>query len=163
MVAPRSGQEFTGDERPQLLAEGVSTFLVMGGKCYLEREVTTYQTDINGNADSLFRDRQVVGLAAAIRYDWRTYIGSKYPDYMHAADGTAYSPGLAIITPSTMRAEFSGRARNVWAYSQGWIEDTDQFDEDIVIDRTEDGMDLIGAPNLINRLHVIKTRFDFIR
>jgi phage tail sheath gpL-like len=164
MLAPVMGDEFEASERQQLLAEGISTYTVdSSGKCRIERLVTTYQEDVNGNPDSKYRDIQVMFLLAAIRYDWRTYVGAKYPDFMHAADGTSYAPGLAIITPSTMRAEFAGRATNVWAYSQGWIEDPEQFADDIEIERTEDGMDLIGVPNLINRLHITKTRLDFLR
>ena len=164
MWAPATGSEFDGDDRQQLLAEGISTYTVASdGKCYLERLVTTHQEDVNGNPSSIWRDRQVAGTLFAIRYDWRTYIGAKYPNYMHAADGTLYAPGLPIITPATMKAEFEGRARTEWAYNQGWIEDPDQFVEDIQIERTDDGMDMVGVPNLINRLHIVKTRFDFLR
>jgi phage tail sheath gpL-like len=164
MLAPVLGDEFEASERQQLLAEGVSTYTVdSSGKCRIERLVTTYQTDANGNADSKYRDIQVPFLLAAIRYDWRTYLGAKYPDFMHAADGTSYAPGLPIITPATIRAEFAGRARAVWAYSQGWIENPDQFTADIEVERTEDGFDMIGVPDLVNRLHITKTRLDFLR
>ncbi len=164
MIAPAAGSEFDGDDRQALLADGISTYTMdAAGKCYVERLVTTYQEDINGNADSTWRDRQVAGTLFALRYDWRSYIGSKYPNYLHAADGTKYDPGLPVVTPSTMRAEFSTRARLVWAQGNAWIEDPDQFEEDIQIERTDDGMDLVGVPNLINRLHIVRTRFDFLR
>jgi phage tail sheath gpL-like len=164
MCAPLPGDEFEPSEREQLLAEGISTYTVdASGKCRIERLVTSYQEDVNGNPDSKFRDRQVAGTLFAVRYDWRTYFGGKYPDYNHAADGTAYAPGLAIVTPSTIRSEFAGRARSVWAYQQGWIENPDQFADDIIVERTEDGFDLVGVPDLVNRLHVTRTRFDFLR
>jgi phage tail sheath gpL-like len=164
MLAPAPGSEFDGDDRQQLLAEGIATYTVnSSGKCILERLVTTYQEDSFGNASSVFRDRQVAGTAFAIRYDWRTYIGLKYPDFMHAADGSVYAPGLPIVTPATIKAEFASRARNTWTREEGWMENPDQFLADIVIERTTDGMDMIGAPDLINGLHIIRTRFDFKR
>lgn len=164
MFAPAVGDEFDGDDRQQLLAEGISTYTVgTDGKCSIDRVVSTYQVDGNGNASAIWRDRQVAGTLFAIRYDWRTFIGGKYPNHMHAADGSLYSPGLPIVTPSTIKAEFAGRARKTWQYEQGWIEDAEQFVADIQIERTEDGMDSVGVPNLINRLHVMRTRFDFIR
>lgn len=164
MVAPGAGSEFDGDDRQALLADGITTYTIdSAGKCYVERIVTTYQEDANGNADATFRDRQVTGTLFALRYDWRTYFGAKYPRHKHAADGTLYDPGLPIVTPSTVAAEFAGRARTVWAQQQGWIEDPEQFLADILIERTEDGMDMVGVPNLINRLHVVRTRFDFLR
>jgi phage tail sheath gpL-like len=164
MFAPAAGLEFDGDDRQQLLSEGISTYTVSSdGKCYVERLVTTYQEDVSGNPDSKYRDRQVPGLIGAIRYDWRNYIGPKYGAYMHASDASVYDPGNDVVSPSTIRAEFAGRARNVWMRQQAWIENVDQFEEDIVIERTEDGMDMIGVPDLINRLHVMRTRFDWLR
>jgi hypothetical protein len=62
-----------------------------------------------------------------------------------------------------MKNEFAMRARTEWAINQGWIEDPDQFLEDIEIERDVDGMDMIGVPNMINALHITRTRFDFIR
>ncbi len=164
MLPPIPGEEFDGDDREQLLGEGISTYTVdSSGKCRMGRLVTTYQEDVNGNPSSVFRDRGVAGTLFALRWDWRTYFGGKYPRHLHAADGTLFSPGLPIATPSTVAAEFAGRARNTWAYELGWIEDPDQFLADIQIERTTDGMDMVGVPNLINPLHITRTRFDFIR
>lgn len=164
VIAPKAGDEFDLGERQQLLAEGISSVdFDSSGRCFIERIVTTHQEDINGNPTSVFRDRQVPGTLFAIRWDWRSYMGGKYPDFMHAADGTAYAPGLPIVTPTTIKNEFASRARLIWAIDQGWIEDPDQFEADIIVERNEQGMDLVGVPNLINRLHVVRTRFDFLR
>ncbi|MCO1498274.1 hypothetical protein, partial [Limosilactobacillus reuteri] len=62
-----------------------------------------------------------------------------------------------------IKAEFAGRARNVWAKSRGWIENQDQFEADIIVERVEDGFDMVGVPDLINRFHISRTRFDFLR
>lgn len=166
MIAPKAGSEHTGDDRQALLADGITTYTVdAGGACRVDRIVSTHQRDVNNNPTSVWRDRQVAGTLFALRYDWRSYIGGKYPRHMHAADGSIYSPGLPIITPSTMKAEAIGRAKNVWGYGQGWIETAsiEQFTNDIIVERTEDGMDMVVVPDLINRLHIIKTRFDFLR
>lgn len=164
VVAPKQGTEFQQDDREAILASGISTVQYNGsGECHMERLVSTNKTDANGTAQTIFRDRQVAGLLFALRHDWRTYIGAKYPDFMHAADGTPYAPGIKIVTPSTMRAEFEMRARKTWAYERGWIEDVEQFVADIYTERVTDGFDSIVAPNLVNCLHVNKTRFDFIR
>lgn len=164
MVAPLNGDEFEADERDQLLAEGISTFLVdPSGKCQIERLVTTYQVDTLGSPDSKYRDRQVMGLLFAIRYDWRTFVGQKYGRYMHAANGSVYAPGLPVVTPDTMKAELDSRAQNVWQYGQAWIENATAFAASITIERTDDGMDMTCSPDLINRLHITKTRFDFLR
>jgi phage tail sheath gpL-like len=166
MVAPRTGSEHTGTDRQALLADGITTFTVdAGGACRIDRIVSTHQEDINGNPSSVWRDRQVAGTLFAIRWDWRVFIGQKYPRHMHAANGSIYSPGLPIITPDTIKAEAIGRAKNVWGYGQGWIETAsiEQFTNDLVVERTEDGMDMILVPDLINRLHIVKTRIDFLR
>lgn len=164
MVAPLNGDEFEADERDQLLAEGISTFLVdPSGKCQLERLVTSYQVDTLGSPDSKYRDRQVMGLLFAIRYDWRTFVSGKYGQYMHAADGSTYAPGLPVVTPSTMKAELDARAKDIWQYGQAWIENAAAFAASISIERTEDGMDMACSPDLINRLHITRTRFDFLR
>lgn len=163
MVAPAQGAEFDGDDRQALLADGISTYTIdAAGKCYVERLVSTYQRDINGNTDSKYRDLQVTGLLFAIRYDWRTFFGVKYPNYMHGADGTIVDQGVPLITPSTVQAEFETRARTVWA-RRGWIENPDQFAADIIVARDEEGIDLVGVPDLVNRLHIQRTRFEFLR
>lgn len=164
MLAPRAGTEFPPDERQQLLSEGITTFTVdPSGKCMIDRLVSTYQVNTLGSPDSKYRDRQVVGLLFAIRWDWRTFLGSKYQQHMHAADGSEYAAGLPVVTPATIKAEFAGRALNVWQYQQAWIENAASFADQIVIERTEDGMDMVGVPDLINRLHITRTRFDWLR
>jgi phage tail sheath gpL-like len=165
MLAPVLGSEHDGDDRQALLADGVTTFTFgSDGKCRIDRLVSTYQEDANGNASSTFRDLGVVGTLFCIRYDWRTHVSTKYPRSLHAADGSIVRAGLPVITPGTMKNEFAMRAQKTWSTEgEGWIEDPEQFLADIVIERTEDGMDMIGVPNLINPLHITKTRFDFLR
>lgn len=164
MFAPAQGAAPKADERQSLLTDGVSTFTVgPDGKCYVEREITTYQVDGNGNPDSTFRDRQVAGLLAALRYDTRTYFGTKYPNYMHAADGSKYGPGIPVVTPTTIKNEFKARAKTVWEEGLGWIENSSQLIADLAVERTEEGIDAIVCPDLINRLHLQRYRFDFLR
>jgi phage tail sheath gpL-like len=142
---------------------GVSTYHVASdGKCAVERLVSTYQLDANGNADSKYRDRQVAGLLFAIRYDWRTYFGGKYPNYMIAADGTKYAPGLPIITPTTIKNEFGTRARTQWAQTSAGSR-TRASSRRTSSSNAPTTADLIGVPDLINRLHILRTRLDFLR
>lgn len=164
LLAPVAGSEFAFDARQQLLASGCTTYTVaVDGSCQVERLVTMNQLDALGNASAIYRDRMVLGVLFGIRYDWRTYIGTKYPNFCIADDGSVYAPGVPVITPTTIKNEFEGRARTIWQYEQGWIENADQFAGDIQLEKTAEGIDLIGVPDLINQLHVMRTRFDFLR
>ena len=86
----------------------------------------------------------------------------KWRGFSHAADGTEYDAGLNIVQPSSMLADMQAFAKEI-SFNRGWIEDVDQFIADLQIARTEDGMDMVIVPNLVNGMYVMRIRNDFLR
>lgn len=156
---------FIFSEMNTLLNDGISTWRgTSDGKVILDRVITNYQTNSFGIDDPSYLDASTGQTLAAIRYDRRTYFGQKYGRYKLAKDGTNFSRGNSVMTPSLAESELVARAR---LYEQlGWLEDFDQYKRDIQVEINPSDptrLDVIDRPNLVNPLYVIASQIEFIR
>ena len=105
----------------------------------------------------------VHGTLAALRYTTRARITSRYPRHKLAGDNANYGPGQAIVTPSVIKGELLTLFRQ-WELS-GWVEDFDQFADELLVERNEsdtDRVDVIMGPNLVNQFRVFAAQIQFI-
>jgi phage tail sheath gpL-like len=123
LLPPRDGDQFTDEERNQLLQVGISTTTVNpDGTEVFERVVTTSQLTPEGVPTTAWRDIMTPKTMTAIRYDWNTYMEQTYPQAKLSDDGSvAATYGTNVITPK--RAQASWGARCTLYEQQGWIED----------------------------------------
>lgn len=114
-------------ERGLLLAGGVSSFRVnTQGLMSLERLVSTYRTNANGAVDYAWMDVMKQALAARIRYDWKAYFRSVYPNNKLAPDGSlAANADRTVCTPR--RATGTWVARSKTYARLGWIVNEDEM------------------------------------
>lgn len=163
-LPPKSGEEFTPEEREQLLRDGVATYYVDdGGLVRIERAVTTYKTNSFGAPDPSYRDVERLRILSYLRFSVRARVAQKFPRSLLKDDDNAPIPaGLDIVTPSIMREELIalfGQWQN-----NGLVEDLAQFKQDLVveIDAIEkDRLNAVIPPNCINGLRQFYGRTDF--
>lgn len=166
VVAPKRSEEFTQTERNTLLTDGVSTFTVgQDGNPYIEWLITTYQTNAASVTDISYRKVTTMLNLAYLRYSMRVRLALRFPRHKLAADGTLFSPGQAIATPSLIRAVLLDLFATSWQYDQGLVEDFDQFKEDLIVEINSsdtDRCDIRLSPNLIGQLLRIGAQVQFI-
>jgi phage tail sheath gpL-like len=164
LMAPPVKSQFTRDQRDVLLHNGISTFTVdQAGNVYIEQVVTTYQTNSLGIPDTAYLKLNSVWTVDAIRYAIRARFALRYPRHKLADDGTNFAPGQAIATPSLLRAELIGLAREL--EEAGLMENVDQFKNDLLVVRSTANVNQVNAvipPNLVNQFDVFAASVQFI-
>lgn len=163
-LAPAESDRQTREERNALLHEGLSTYTVdAGGIVRIERLITTWQVDGNGDADTSFLDIETLRTVAYLRTSVRVRIADRFPRHKLANDDTLFGPGQAIATPSLIRAELLHLFRE-WELA-GLAEDFEQFKAELIVERNAtdpNRVDALIPPNTINQLRVFAAAIQFI-
>ena len=152
--APAISDGWDDTERNLHLFDGLSTWTVdNGGQVRLDRQVTMYQTNAAGLADSALLDITTPATMIFLAVDLSGYISSKYPRHKLADDGTKFGEGQAIVTPRILTAEMLVRA--LYWEERGLVEDLEQYTQDLVVERDPDNrnrVNILCPPNLVNNL-----------
>lgn len=102
-LPPKKSERLSYSERTLLLAAGVSTFDVVSGVCQIERIVTSYKFDQQGQPDRKFRDITTMRIIQDYRRKWRRRT-IPLRVWKLVDDGTPVKPGIRAITPSAGKA-----------------------------------------------------------
>ena len=125
--------------------------------------ITTYQLNGAGAPDTSYLDLNTVLTLSYLRYDWRTFIASRYPRHKLASDDVRPAPGQAIITPSIGKAEAVSRFAQ-WQ-DLGLVEGIEQFKTDLIVERNSQDpnrLDFLLPPDIINQLRIAATQIQFL-
>lgn len=166
VLAPARSAQRTQAQRNLLLQAGIATVKHdASGKTYIERLITTYQTNANSVEDPTFLDVTTMHTLAALRYTLNARIQLKYPRHKLASDGTIVSPGQPIVTPKVIRGELIALF-DQWA-EQGWVEAgaKKQFMTELVVERNASDVNRIDAiipPDLMNQFIVFAGQIQFL-
>jgi phage tail sheath gpL-like len=164
VVAPRVADRFIFTERDALLRDGISTARHNdAGATFVERVITTYQTNASGAEDVSYLDVETMKTLAYLRFDLRQLIALRFPRHKLADDGTAFARGQAVVTPGTLRAEIIARFKQ-WE-AQGLVEGVDQFKADLIVRRSPTDPNRVDAmlpPDLVNQFRVLAAQIEFL-
>lgn len=167
VVAPLAEDQFTATERNTLLTDGVSTYTVgTDGKCYVERLVTTYQTNAAGLPDPSYLDLTTMRTLAALRYSLRARFALRFPRHKLADDGATLPPGQPIVTPAVARSELIALYMDSWV-AEGWVEPAglEDFKLGLIVERNANDpnrLDAIIPPDLMNQFRVFAGQIQFL-
>lgn len=163
ILPPIEEKRWSQPERNLLLKDGMSTWRVdQGGNVYIERCVTTYQTNAFGVEDISYLDVNTVETNNYLRFVVTARIALRFPRYKLADDGTSYAPGQAIVTPKVIRAELIALFRELEYV--GLVENFDQFKNDLLVVRSDADMNRVNCifpPNIINQFRVFAAAVQF--
>lgn len=87
----------------------------------------------------------------------------KFPRHKLANDGTNFSPGQAIVTPSIIKSEALAWFKAMEA--MGLVEGFDQFKDEVIVERNAndaDRVDMLMPPDLINGFRVLAAQIQFL-
>lgn len=159
-----AAEELRKDERDMLLNAGISTLKTdASGNTVIEREATSYRTNVNGAADESYFDLPSVYDLFYLRYSWKNRFSTKFPRHKLASDGYNVQPGQAIVTPQILTAELCALADD-WE-AAGLIEDAAGFKQTAITERPADDdcrADQLFRPNLMDNLRIIAGKLQFI-
>ncbi len=163
MMPPAEQDRFTQPERNIHLNDGAATFIVdAGGRCLIERLITTYKTNSFGIPDIAYLDIETMRTIAYLRFSVRSRIGLRFPRHKLANDGTRFGVGQAIVTPKIIRAELLALFRE-WELA-GLAENFEQFNTDLIVERNASDpnrVDAIIPPDVVNQLRVFAGQIQF--
>ena len=144
VLPPIESDRFTISERHLLLMDGMATYTVVVGEAVLERLVTTYQLNGQGDEDPSYHDIETMRCLQYFRYGFSSRIKRKYPQAKLGNDGEAFSPGQIVMTPKLMRGEALAffDELNLLAI----VENRKQFAAQLIVERD------INNPNQMNVL-----------
>lgn len=155
VYVPLEADRFTISERNLLLMDGMATYSVVVGDPILERLVTTYQVNTQGDADPSYHDIETMRCLQFFRYGFSSRIKRKYPQAKLGNDGEAFSPGQVVMTPKLMRGEALAffDELNLMAI----VENRKQFAAQLQVERDQGNpnqMNVILPPDFVNQFRI---------
>jgi phage tail sheath gpL-like len=164
LLPPSIGQRWTLEERNLLLYSGISTFMVdAGGRVLIERQITTYQQNGLGVADTAYLNVNTVYWLSYIRHAMSNRIRLRFPRMKLANDDARFGAGQPIVTPKIVRMELLALGREF--EDRGLLEDFEQYKADLIVERDSnnpDRLNVLMAPNEVNGLIVFAAQVQFI-
>lgn len=164
IYAPSQAEKFDLNERNQLLFAGIATFFVdAGGVVNLEGVITTYQKNSFSSPDQSYLYLNTLLTLSFIRFDLKARITSRFPRHKLANDGTRFSPGQAVVTPNSIKAEVITKFQE-WE-SNALVEGFSQFKNDLIVERDSanpNRVNILLPPDLVNQLVIVGTKIQFL-
>lgn len=162
VLAPPVADQFTLTERNTLLYDGLSTFTVADdGTVLLERAVTTYQKNGQGQPDDSYLDVETRGTLAYVCRDLKTYLSTVFARKILVSDQTRIPAGSDMVNPSTIKAAVIAR----YYYLQdevGIVQNADTFAKAVQVQNAGNGLVQVLWPgDLANQLRQIAILVQF--
>jgi phage tail sheath gpL-like len=132
------------------------------GNPMIMREATQYQLNSFGQSDTAFGLLTVLTTLATVLTSLKSAVTSKYARVKLVPDGTAFGPGQAIVSPSTVKGELVAQA-TTWV-NNGWIDNLQQFINNLIVqlDTTNPNrLNVLLAPQLVGQLRVFAALMQF--
>lgn len=164
VLAPPVQSQFQIGQRNLLLYDGISTFRVdPSGTVQIERLVTTYQVDAQGQADSSYLDAETLFTLMAVLRAYALLWSTKFARAKLGQDGVRYGPGSNVVTPATIKAEFVALYRSLET-DQAWVQNSDAFAANVSVAKntTSPGrVDVLLPIILIGQLRIVAMLVQF--
>ena len=166
-VAPLPADRFDNTEQEILLFDGISTYTIgQDGSVFIQRLITTYQTNALSLIDPSYLDVTTMHTLARIRWDWRARVALRFPRHKLASDGAEIPTGQPIVTPSLLKSEANALFLDTWV-PNGLVEAAsfNQFKTDILFVRNgsdANRVDMRMSPNLMNQFRGLAGQIQFL-
>lgn len=164
VLAPPVQSQFQIGQRNLLLYDGISTFRVdPAGTVQIERLVTTYQVNAQGQADNGYLDAESMFTLMAVLRAYATLWSSKFGRAKLGQDSVRYGPGANVVTPATLKAEFVALYRSLET-DQAWVQGSDAFAQSVSVTKNQASpgrVDVLLPITLIGQLRIVAMLVQF--
>ncbi|AQS88270.1 bacteriophage tail sheath protein [Neoasaia chiangmaiensis NBRC 101099] len=163
VMAPSDAGRLTFDQRSSLLYDGMSTHTVADdGTVYIERLLTTYQQNAEGQPDNSYLDIETLLQAEVCLQDMSSFLAQQVGGSILVADGTKIPAGVKATTAQLIGKLCASRYR--WQASQLWVQNADTFAANIVAQNIGGGVVKLLMPyDFANQLWVIAGNAQFVK
>lgn len=155
--APPAADRFMLTERNNLLHSGISTFTVADdGTVQIENLITTYQKNSYGDPDNSYLQVETLFSLMFVMRWLRTQITSKFGRMKLARDGVRFAPGLAVVTPSTIKAELIAQYK--YLERNAYVQDSAAFAKGLQVKQDSNNpnrVNVLWTGTLINQLRIL--------
>lgn len=156
VLPPPLASRFVISDQNTLLYDGISTFSVGDdGSVRIQRAITTYQTNAFGSPDNSYNSIETLFNLAFILRNLNGIVTSRYARVKLAADGTKFSAGSAIVTPSTIRGDLIAEYQQLEL--DGFVQDSEAFAAGLIVSQNAQNpnrVDVLWDGTLINQLNI---------
>jgi phage tail sheath gpL-like len=165
ILPPPTNNVFTQAERNILLFDGIATWTENAGSVYLERVITSYQTNAAGITDASYLDVNTLATLEEIRYQYKTRMVTRFivPRFKLADDTFPIQPGQFITSPRGIRQEIISLFTLL--RDNGLIENLQDFIDNLIVERDSSDKNRVNVllpPDLVNQFRVLGSLLQFI-
>ena len=157
-----ANNRFTKSQQQALLSAGIATLSYVAGDAFIQRAVTTYQANPLGQPDTSYLDSETLYTLMAVTRQLIGAFQTKYPRSKLADDGTRFSAGQPIVTPSVALGEIAAQY-NIMEFN-GLVEDADSMLKATIVQRNltdPTRLDILWAPFLVSGLRQLAIKNQF--
>lgn len=165
VMPPVLASRRTATERNGLLYDGVAThYADDGGNVYVDRAITTYQTNSSSVPDATFLDTEVMQLTSNIRKSRTNHVQTKFEGWLLAATSDDLPADLPVMTPEVLKGDCLAQFQT-WR-RLGWVQGSDAaflsgYSNEI--DPTDPNrMRELFPPHLMNQFRGVSGKVSFI-
>ncbi|MDH4745824.1 phage tail sheath subtilisin-like domain-containing protein [Sphingomonas sp. CBMAI 2297] len=164
VLAPPVSSQFLASQRAVLLYDGIGTFKVMrDGTVQIERLITTFQTNAQGQADNSYLDVETLFTLMAVLRAYSTLFTTKFAQVKLGSDGVRYGPGANVVTPATIKAELIALYRSLES-EQAWVQNSEAFAASVAVTKNASSpgrVDVLLPITVIGQLRVMAVLVQF--
>lgn len=163
--APKDGDAFTDAQIETILTDGITPLSYeVAGKPKIVRSITSYQTNAAAVPDTSYLDTVTMLNLMNIFYQTRTMLGIRFPNHKAAADGQTFTPGTAVVQPSSLSAALLNLYDDM--LGPAWVEDAAGYATDLSITypggaSETDRFDVVAKPRLVQGARVFAFQHQF--
>ncbi|HJW80827.1 MAG TPA: phage tail sheath subtilisin-like domain-containing protein [Acidiferrobacterales bacterium] len=133
LKAPVIATRWTDDERNLLLYDGIATYRITSdGRCVIERQITTYQSNSSGISDISYLDINRPETLERVRYEQRARVSLRFPRHKLSSTDERFGAGQPIVTATSIKAELVSLYQDF--VELGWCEDLAGYKASIVVE-----------------------------
>ena len=163
LKAPAIADRWTDSERNLALYDGISTYKVIAGSCVIEKQITMYQLNASGIADTSYLPIHVPETLERMRFDRIARISQKFPRHKLSATDEKFGAGQPVMTSALMRSELADLYKG-WI-EKAWCQDFEGYMASVVIeiDTQNSRVSVQDSPRLIGQAEVFAQQIQFRR
>lgn len=130
---PKIETRWTDDERNLLLYDGIATYRATAdGRCVIERQITTYQTNSAGVSDVSYLDINRPETLERVRYEQRALVALRFPRHKLSSTDERFGAGQPIVTATVIKAALISLYQDF--IERGWCEDLAGYKASLVVE-----------------------------
>ena len=158
--APAAGKAFSLQEQDVLLNNKVATLTIDAfGGVFIERLVTTYNTDENGNISRRYLDYEKMATLAYVFRDIKRYVEATYSRAKITPELPALIKDSHLHSPASIKTDLVARYAEL--AERGLVEDVDGFEEALTVEiaaNDETRVNVVMPVNAVDGLRIFAVK-----